>query len=168
MISELDRGTSSTVIQVLKQRFSRKGLSELRRTERPSQNRHWQETLEAGHFWQRRFPFVVRSHEKKIEKLKYIHRNPVKRRLVLEPDQWLWSSFRGYAHGERGPVLVNEQRPVELKMRERQTFPAQPSGSPPFENHKGWGSLNLGGAKVTSLLIASRRRKSLCDRLRPQ
>jgi hypothetical protein len=117
-------------MQVLKQRFARKLSPELRRTERPNQNRLWQETLEAGHVWQRRFPFVVRSHDKKFEKLKYIHGNPVKRGLVLEPDQWLWSSFRWYVHGERGPVLVNERRPVELKMRERQTSPAQPVGQP--------------------------------------
>jgi RNA-directed DNA polymerase len=43
-----------------------------------------------------------------------IHRNPVKRGSVPEPDQWAWSSFRWYAHGERGPVLVNEQRPAEM------------------------------------------------------
>jgi putative transposase len=129
LISEPDRGTPSTVIQVLKQRFARRVLSDLRRKERPDQSRLCQETLETGHVWQRRFyDFVVRSHEKKIEKLKYIHRNPVKRGLVLEPDQWPWSSFRWYAHGERGPVLVNEQRPAEMKMRERQTFPPQAAG----------------------------------------
>jgi len=33
------------------------------------------------------------------------HHNPVKRRLVLEPGQWRWSSFRHYAYGERGPVV---------------------------------------------------------------
>jgi hypothetical protein len=69
--------------------------------------------------------FVVSSEEKRVEKLRYIHRNPVKRGSVLDPDQWEWSSFRWYAHGERGQVLVNEQRPTEMKMRERQTFPAQ-------------------------------------------
>ena len=62
--------------------------------------------------------------KKKIEKLKYIYRNPVKRGLVLEPDQWAWSSFRCYAHGERGPVLVNERRRAEMKMRNRETFVA--------------------------------------------
>jgi hypothetical protein len=84
-----------------------------------------------GHVWQRRFyDFVVRSEEKKIEKLKYIHRNPVKRGLVLEPDQWAWSSFRWYAHGERGAVLVNERRLAEMKMGKRRTFTAQSSEVP--------------------------------------
>ncbi len=43
--------------------------------------------------------------------------------LMLEPDQ-SWSSFRWYAHGERGPVLVNERRPAEMNMGKRQTFTA--------------------------------------------
>ena len=67
LIIEPDRGTPSTVMQVLNQRFARRVLSELRRKERPDQSRLWQETLEAGHVWQRRFyDFVVRSEEKKI------------------------------------------------------------------------------------------------------
>src|SRR5258708_22793087 len=125
LISEPDRGTPSTVMQVLKQRFAARVLSELRRKERSGQSGLWQEALEAGQVWQRRFyDFVVRSEEKKIEKLKYIHQNPVKAGLVLEADQWVWSSFRWYAHGERGPVLVNERLPAEMKISERQTFVA--------------------------------------------
>ncbi len=51
-----------------------------------------------------------------MEKLRYMHRNPVKRRLVAEPQQWDWSSYRQYADGERGIVLVNEERKAELKV----------------------------------------------------
>ena len=129
LISKPDRGTPSTVMQVLKHRFARRVLSELRRKERSDQGRLWQETLEAGHVWQRRFyDFVVRTERKRVEKLRYMHRNPVKRGLALEPDQWEWSSFRWYALGERGPVLVNEQRPAELKKCERQIFRRQAVG----------------------------------------
>jgi putative transposase len=129
LISEPDRGTPSTVMQVLKQRFARRVLSELRRKDPADQSRLWQEAVDAGHVWQHRFyDFVVHTEKKRVEKLKYIHRNPVKRGLVLEPDQWAWSSFRCYALGERGPVLVNEERPAEMKLRERQTFPARAVG----------------------------------------
>jgi REP element-mobilizing transposase RayT len=39
-------------------------------------------------------------------------------RLLRElPEEWLWSSFRHYAYGERGPVLVNETRKAELHIR---------------------------------------------------
>jgi hypothetical protein len=45
-----------------------------------------------------------------------MQRNQVKRGLVLEPGQWVWSSFRHYADGERGPVLVNEPQRTELRV----------------------------------------------------
>jgi len=47
--------------------------------------------------WQRRFyDLNVWSEKKRLEKLTYMHANPVKRGLVLSPDQWAWSSFRHY------------------------------------------------------------------------
>lgn len=46
-----------------------------------------------------------------------MHRNPVKRGLVLEPQQYLWSSFRHYAYNEVGPVIVNEPQRAELRVR---------------------------------------------------
>jgi putative transposase len=52
-----------------------------------------------AHFrvWQRRFyDMNVWSEKKRLEKLNYMHGNPVKRRLVSSPDQWPWSSFRFY------------------------------------------------------------------------
>jgi putative transposase len=126
LISEPDRGNHSTVMQVLKQRFARRVLGEMRRKRAAAQGTLWQEALDAGHIWQRRFyDFIVRTEVKKMEKLKYIHCNPVRRVLVLEPEQWAWSSFRWYALGERGPVLVNEQRRAEMKLCTRQSFVAQ-------------------------------------------
>jgi len=59
----------------------------------------------------------VFTEKKRVEKLRYMHRNPVKRGLVLEPQQWPWSSYRHYADGERGVVLVNEPQKAELKVR---------------------------------------------------
>lgn len=60
--------------------------------------------------WQKRFyDFNVYTERKRVEKLRYMHRNPVKRGLVERPEQWKWSSFRAYAYGERGPVRVNFQ-----------------------------------------------------------
>ena len=125
LISEPDQGTPSTIMQVLKHRFARRVLGDLRRRGNQSHASLWQEALDSGHVWQRRFyDFVVRTEIKKIEKLKYIHRNPVCRGLVIEPEEWVWSSFRWYALGERGPVLVNEQLPAEMRLSVRQTFGA--------------------------------------------
>ncbi len=126
LVSESDGVTPSTVMQVLKQRFARQVLRSLRKRRQLAQGLLWEEAVEASHIWQKRYyDFVVRSEAKRIEKLRYMHRNPVKRGLVLEPEQWAWSSFRWYAHGEPGPVVVNEQHRAELKTRERQTFPGQ-------------------------------------------
>jgi putative transposase len=48
--------------------------------------------------WQRRFyPYGVYSGEKRLEKLNYMHNNPVKRGLVSSPEEWPWSSFRFYS-----------------------------------------------------------------------
>ena len=58
-------------------------------------------------FWQPRYyDFNVNNELKRIEKLRYMHRNPVKRGLVEKPDDWLWSSFRHYASGEVGTVQI--------------------------------------------------------------
>jgi putative transposase len=60
---------------------------------------------------------VVFSEQKRVEKLRYTHRNPVKRGLVVEPQEWAASSFRHYAYGESGPVAVNEPQKAELRVR---------------------------------------------------
>ena len=43
-----------------------------------------------------------------MEKLRYMHRNPVKRGLTATPEDWRWSSYRFYSLDESGPVRVNE------------------------------------------------------------
>ncbi len=63
-----------------------------------------------GHFWQSRYyDFNVRDEEKRVEKLRYIHRNPVKRGLCERPEDWEWSSFRHYATGEMGIVEIESE-----------------------------------------------------------
>ncbi len=47
--------------------------------------------------WQRRFyPFKVYGDKKRLEKLDYMHPNPVRRGLVSEPGDWPWSTWRFY------------------------------------------------------------------------
>ena len=78
----------------------------------------WKIPLTGGHVWQHRFyDFVVFTEKKRAEKLRYMHRNPVVRGLVLAPEEWNWSSYRHYALGERGPVLVNEAQKAEMRVR---------------------------------------------------
>jgi putative transposase len=118
LVSEPERANPSVVMQALKQGFARRLFRRWRTRQNDRQACLWDAALTAGHIWQRRFyDSVVRTERKRIEKLRYMHRNPVKRGLVLEPDQWRWSSYRHYAYAEAGSVLVNEQKRAELKVR---------------------------------------------------
>ncbi len=87
LVSEPKKALLQTAIQALKISIA------VQRTERP--------------FWQRRYfdrnlftPDAVRAARR------YIHRNPVKRGLVTEPDQWRWSSFTHWWTGQRGTVEI--------------------------------------------------------------
>jgi putative transposase len=58
-------------------------------------------------FWLHRYyDFNVCTEAKYTEKLRYMHRNPVARGLVSQPNQWAWSSFRHYATGEVGTIEI--------------------------------------------------------------
>ena len=52
-----------------------------------------------------------------MEKLRYMHRNPVKEGLVAEPEQWEWSSYRSYAFQEEGRVKINQWPKAVMKIR---------------------------------------------------
>ena len=77
--------------------------------------------LGTGGFWQKRYyDRNVRDEREFKEKLRYIHRNPVRRGLVGEPGEWKWSSFRHYALREKGVVEIES----EWTARDRES-PAQ-------------------------------------------
>jgi putative transposase len=61
-------------------------------------------------FWQKRYyDRNVRDEREFKVKLRYLHRNPVKRGLVKDPADWKWSSFRHYALREVGPVEIESE-----------------------------------------------------------
>jgi putative transposase len=77
LVSEPRKATLAQAIQALKISVAK------RRVERP--------------FWQARYyDFNVHSSDKVGEKLRYMHRNPVKRGLVKKPEEWAWTSYRHY------------------------------------------------------------------------
>ena len=91
LMSEPERGTLATALQSLKQ-------ASARRSQRGAVPLRWQA---------RYYDFNVFRNEKRIEKLRYMHRNPVKRGLVDSPEEWEWSSFRHYLTGEPGRVTID-------------------------------------------------------------
>jgi putative transposase len=123
LMTEPEVGDPSAVMKVLKERFTRKLRTEgapLIASFAMSGPSH----AEPAPVWQKRFyDFNVWTEQKQIEKLRYMHRNPVKRGLVERPEHWEWSSFRSYLFGETGPVRVRFQEwPAEIKARPIATF----------------------------------------------
>jgi putative transposase len=112
LIGEPKEGTPSTVLQMLKQRVSRKMRKNKRQVSKAQLRLIFsQDGDELPRFWQPRFyDFNVYSERKKKEKLEYMHANAVKRGLVKRPGEWIWSSFLFYAEGEAGLVRID---PVE-------------------------------------------------------
>jgi len=99
LLSEPERGTIANTIQSLKISSAKRGkqLKAVRDVATP--------------FWQTRYYDRNESdHEEFIEKLKYIHRDPVKRKLVDRPEDWKWSSYRHYASGEDCEVQIESRR----------------------------------------------------------
>jgi len=111
LIGEPAKGTPSTVMQVLKQRVSRR----LRRR-RKARAGQLELGFEGGEglparFWQRRFfDFNVWSLKKRVEKLEYMHMNPVKRGLVAHPKTWPWSSFSFCSNMKRALIRIDPVR----------------------------------------------------------
>ena len=52
-----------------------------------------------------------------IEKLRYLHRNPVKRGLCDKPEDCHWSSFRHYATGEQCSVEIESEWTVNRLLK---------------------------------------------------
>ena len=91
LISEPPFGTPSSMLRTLKQQTSQK----VRRSS----------AARLPQFWQRRFyDFNVWSQKKKVEKLAYMHQNPVKRGLVENLKDWPWSSYAFYQG--KGEILI--------------------------------------------------------------
>ena len=112
LLSEPEEKTLADAIHYLKLSFTKRlhGLSGDRsqvNAEKRGMNLRYPE----GSFWQKRYyDRNVRNAEEFTVKLRYLHRNPVKRGLVTEPGDWRWSSFRHYAFREKGVVEIESER----------------------------------------------------------
>jgi putative transposase len=92
LLSEPQRGTLADALKSLKQGVARRLIGG------------------AEHFWQKRYyDFNIRNHPQFIEKLRYIHRNPVKRGLCDRAEDWERSSFRHHATGLEGRLEIESE-----------------------------------------------------------
>ena len=63
----------------------------------------------SGELWQPRyFDRAVRNVKEYVEKLDYMHLNPVRKGLVTRPEDWPWSSIHCY--GGPGPIRLAVDR----------------------------------------------------------
>ena len=114
LLSEPERGTLALAIQMLKQLTAHK----LKRGAEP--------------FWHTRYyDYNVRTSKKRIEKLRYLHRNPVVRGLVEKPEDWEWSSFRHYMTGIEGVVEIESEWTGLRRERAGMRFVIKPGESRP-------------------------------------
>ena len=68
-------------------------------------------------FWlPRYYDFNVHSEDKRVEKLRYMHRNPVVRGLITHPEDWIWSSFQHFLTGEAGVVEIESHWTAERRV----------------------------------------------------
>jgi len=100
LVTEPEKETLAAAMQAMKQSVSR------------------QRVKLGGHFWQPRYyDFNVWSEKKRVEKLRYIHRKPVRRELVKNPEEWEWSSYRHYLTGEPGVVEIESHWTARARER---------------------------------------------------
>jgi hypothetical protein len=126
LVNEPENGTLAQALQSLKQGVARRLALRA-----------------ADPFWQAQYyDFNVWSERKFVEKLRYIHRDPVKRVLVLWPEDWAWSSFRHYLSGQSGPVEIESRWTARERERAR-VFPTVRVApqKPPAQAELGRGTL---------------------------
>jgi putative transposase len=59
--------------------------------------------------WQKRcYDHNCRTPESVVKKVNYCHNNPVRRGMVSEPGDWLWSSYNWYSGRREVPIEIDE------------------------------------------------------------
>jgi putative transposase len=98
LVSEPESGTIATAVQALKISSSLRTTASRNCSERRAP------------LWQKRYyDRNIRDYAEFVEKLQYLHRNPVQRGLVERAEDWNWGSFRHYA--------LHEECGVEIESR---------------------------------------------------
>jgi putative transposase len=101
LLSEPERATLAQAIQSLKIASAKRTAS----SRKPG-----------APLWQKRYyDRNIRDHDEFVEKLDYIHENPVKRNLCAHPEDWGWSSCRHYATGEDCGVEIESEWTVRKR-----------------------------------------------------
>ncbi len=98
----------SAILTSLKQPFAREVIARWRKLDAPVLNRLIHSRGETR-FWLRGGGYVrnTRADGEFVEKVNYIHANPVRRGLVDNPTDWKWSSARWHAGMRDGELPMD-------------------------------------------------------------
>lgn len=76
-----------------------------------------------GHLWQNRYRKPpVHTDNQFLHATRYIHINPVKSKLVLNPKDWLYSSYLSYVSKKKDSLLDDVTQYMDLTKDEYKTF----------------------------------------------
>ena len=115
LLSEPERDTLADALKSLKQGVARQLLGDLQidikgGPLKPGFCLSGELRGELKHIWQKRYyDFNIRNYPQFVEKLRYIHRNPVRAGLCERPEDWKWSTFLHYATGCEGCVEIESE-----------------------------------------------------------
>ncbi len=105
LLSEPKRDTLAVAIKSLKQGVARRLLKS------------------GDHFWQKRYyDHNIRTHSQFVEKLWYLHQNPVTAGLCRSAEEWPWSSFRHFSTGQEGTVEIESEWTARKRERKAGTL----------------------------------------------
>src|SRR5260370_20035130 len=90
LLSEPEKDTLADALKSLKQGVARRLLPKMGGPLKPA----FCLSGEQQFMQKRYYDFNIRNYPQFVEKLRYIHRNPVKAGLCERPEDWEWSSFR--------------------------------------------------------------------------
>ena len=117
-LSEPERQTLAEALKSLKQGVARRLLHTSPLKPKSGLSGPPENVGELKHVWQKRYyDFNIRNYPQFVEKLRYIHRNPVRAGLCDCPEDWKWSSFLHYAIGSEG--LIEIESDWTARKRER-------------------------------------------------
>jgi len=115
-LSKPQQHTLADALKSLKQGVSRRLIGNLPLKPKSGLNGL---SIALEHFWQKRYyDFNIRNYPQFVEKMRYIHRNPVKAGLCERPEDWEWSSFRHYATGAEGRIEIESEWTARKRERE--------------------------------------------------
>lgn len=124
LIGESPSAMPPKIIQVFKQRLARRLRGRKRASEGQLSLGFVQDPALLGRFWQRRYyDFNVYSRAKVLEKLHYMHSNPVRERLVKHPGDWPWSSWCFYYRGHGLLAMDSWTAPAALPAEDSKERP---------------------------------------------